>query len=118
MVNNGEHISDMTTMVTVTNTAIKRGYTENFKMTTKGLYAPTTKISYLPNEVVIDNFYRFEGQSSPEDNAILYLITSHDGIMGMLIDSYGADANEDISKFIKEVEDIQKTVSGHEQKPL
>lgn len=108
MQNTGEYIGDMTTMVSVTNTAIQRGYSENFKMQEDGLYSPTTKISYLPNEVKIDNFYRFEGQSDPQDNAILYLIDTHDGIQGMLIDSYGADANELIGNFIKRVEDIQK----------
>ena len=108
MSNLGENIGDMTTLVSVTNTAIKRGYTENLRMQKNALFAASTNISYLPNEVTIDNFYRFEGQSAPEDNAILYLIETHDGIQGILIDSYGAGADELVGKFIKDVEEIHK----------
>ncbi len=109
MQNRGESIGSMTTLVNVTNAAIKRGYTENFRMHNDGLYAPSTEISYLPNEVIIENFYRFEGQSAPEDNAILYLIETHDGIQGILIDSYGAEADITTADFIRNVAEIHKS---------
>lgn len=99
---------DMTTLSSVINSSIKKGYAENFQAKPDGLYSPTTGIYYLPNEVKIDNFYRFEGASDPQDNAILYLLETHDGIKGMLIDGYGAGVDALISEFIRKIDEIQK----------
>jgi hypothetical protein len=44
------------------------------------------------------------------DNAILYLIETNDNVKGTLIDSYGAYADAKLSKFVREVEDIQKKI--------
>ena len=98
----------MNTLSSLTETAFYKGYTDNFRVEEDGLYAPATDIHYLPNEVKIDNFYRFEGASDPDDNAILYCIETHDGVKGTLIDSYGANNDDLISEFIKDVEEIQK----------
>lgn len=98
----------MNTLSSLTETAVKKGYTENFRVEEGGLLAPSTNVCYLPQEVKIDNFYRFEGVSDPDDNAILYCLQTNDGVKGMLIDSYGAGADEKISEFIKRVEEIHK----------
>lgn len=100
---------NMTTMMKCMNKLQEDGYTENFVATEKGLEAPSTKNFYIPPEVKIDNFYRFEGESDPADSAIVYAIETNDGLKGMLVDSYGgAYANENVSKFIHEVEEITK----------
>ncbi len=106
------HLDDMTTLTSVTNTAFKRGYTENFQIKKDGMFAPSTGITYLPNEVKIDNFYRFEGASNPDDNAILYLVETHDGIKGMLVDSYGNGADKELADFVKEIPEVPKTRPG------
>jgi hypothetical protein len=87
------------------------GYTEDFQVNKKGLstYSATSKI-YKPEEVKIVNFYRFEGESDPGDNIILYVIETNDGKKGTLVDGYGAYASEDVSKFIVNVEEIQKQI--------
>lgn len=105
------HLEDMTTLASVTTISTQRGYTENFRMEEEGLFAPSTEIHYLPNEVAIENFYRFEGASDPEDNAILYLLETHDGLKGMLVDSYGAEADKAISEFIKAIPEAPKAKS-------
>lgn len=111
MQNQNANFDEMTTLASVTSIAAQRGYTENFKVTEEGLYAAATDIYYLPNEVKIDNFYRFEGASDPEDNAILYLLETHDGVMGTLVDSYGAEADKLISDFIKDIPEVPKVRS-------
>eukprot|EP01012_Entosiphon_sulcatum_P058038 TRINITY_DN81968_c0_g1_i1.p1 TRINITY_DN81968_c0_g1~~TRINITY_DN81968_c0_g1_i1.p1 ORF type:complete len:114 (+),score=19.80 TRINITY_DN81968_c0_g1_i1:51-392(+) len=108
MQNKKASFENMNTLSSLTETAFNKGYTDNFRMEEDGLYAPATDIHYLPNEVKIDNFYRFEGASDPDDNAILYCIETHDGVKGTLIDAYGANSEELINNFIKEVEEIQK----------
>lgn len=100
----------MSTLSQRVNKAVLEGYEESFKVESKGLTGSDTfdKKYYPANEIAIDNFYRFEGYSDPSDNAILYLIQTTDGRKGTLIDAYGAYADEKVSKFVKEVEDIHK----------
>lgn len=90
--------------------AVKRGYSENFKLEGQGLTTETEKEIYSPSDVKIDDFYRFEGYSDPTDNSILYLIETTDGKKGLLIDAYGAYADARVSKFITAVEDIHKKI--------
>lgn len=97
----------MSTLSECVNSAVAKGYTESFKVVGKGLTTEKEEIFYTPAEVTISNFYRFEGYSDPQDNAILYLIETHDGNKGLLIDAYGAYADAKVSKFIHDVEDMQ-----------
>lgn len=105
---------EMTTLVKCTNTLAHEGYTENFIAKEKGIEAPSKKKIYKPGDVKINSFYRFEGESDPADNAILYAIETSDGTKGMLIDGYGAYTNSLVSKFILEVEEIGKTAHVHD----
>ena len=100
----------MSTLSSRMNQTAIDGYTESFKVEGKGLTGSSTSDQkfYGPSEVKISNFYRFEGYSDPNDNAILYLIETTDGRKGTLIDSYGAYADNKLSEYVKEVEEIQK----------
>ncbi len=106
---------EMTTMTSTTNRLQAEGYTENFVIKEVGLQAPTSGKLYNPDEVKINSFYRFEGESDPADNAIVYAVETNDGIKGILVDSYGAAASQKVSKFITEVEDITKREASHEK---
>ena len=86
----------------------KEGYVEDFQVTEKGLATFDHRKNFGPDKVSIVNFYRFEGESDPGDNTILYVIETNDGTKGTLVDGYGAYAGEEVSKFIVEVEKIQK----------
>jgi hypothetical protein len=100
---------EMTTLTSCTNRLVKEGYTENFVMKDKGMQAPSNNKLYKPDDVKIVSFYRFEGESDPADNAVLYAVETNDGIKGLLIDAYaGPYVNQHIGKFIKHVEEIAK----------
>ena len=101
----------MQTLSEATNKAVAKGFTENFKVVGKGMTTETEEKFYAPEDVKIENFFRFEGYSDPMDNAILYLIQTNDNVKGMLIDAYGAYADAKLSKFVRDVEDIQKKVT-------
>ena len=103
-----EHLPMMNTLTERVNKAIKNGYTDNLKVTKQGLYSATRDKSYPPQEVKVIDFFRFEGQSDPADNAILYVIETTDGVKGTLIDAYGTYADEYINKFMGEVAEINK----------
>ena len=101
--------TEMTTLVSCTNRLTKEGFTENFVPHKTGIEAPSTKKLYVPNEVRIVNFYRFEGESDPADNSVLYAIEAEDGTRGLLVDAYGGPyVDQRIGKFIKEVQDFEK----------
>jgi len=88
------------------------GFHVQFKAVENGLESLTTKQVYTPKQVHIVNFYRFEGESDPGDNAILYAISTSSGERGSLIDSYGSNNDPLITDFIKQVEDIHKHVDN------
>ena len=101
-------IQAMTTLSECTTIAMNRGYSENFRVIDIGLVTEDEKRIYKPSDIKISNFYRFEGNSNPDDNAILYLIETNDGRNGTLADAYGVYADSLISNFIKQVEHIHK----------
>ena len=97
------------------NKMIQDGYSADFKATEEGLYNLATQKIYYPRDVKVVNFYRFEGPSSPEDNAILYVLETSDGEKGTLVDAYGMYSDPYVDRFIKNVEDIHKIVSTPEK---
>ena len=86
------------------------GFKEDFQITKEGLTTFNDDRHYKPEQVRIDNFYRFEGASDPGDNNVMYAIETDDGTKGTLVDGYGAYASPEVSKFIVEVEEIQKKI--------
>ena len=101
---------DLKTLVACTTMLDKLGFTTQFKATSNGLKSLTTDRTYKPNEVKVVNFYRFEGESDPEDNSILYAIESVNGERGTLTDGYGPSSDTLVSKFILEVEEFEKKI--------
>lgn len=100
----------MKSLATCVNRMITEGYTEDFKMTEQGLESLNKQKKYSPEQIQIVNFFRFEGMSDPDDNAVLYVIETMDGTKGTLIDAYGIYNDARIGHFIKDVERIQKKV--------
>ena len=98
----------MKSLSSCTNRMKEEGFKEDFQVTDRGLTTFDKGKHYQPDQVKIVSFYRFEGESDPGDNMILYVIETDDGCRGTLADGYGAYADQDVSKFIVEVEKIQK----------
>lgn len=98
----------MPTLSEKINVALQQGYTENFKITARGLTDELGEKFYAASDIHIPNFHRFEGYSDPQDNAILYWLETSDGRKGILVDAYGAYADVKVNNFIREVEDIHK----------
>jgi hypothetical protein len=88
------------------------GFKEDFQVTKNGLSSYSDSKNYTPAQVRILNFYRFEGVSDPGDNSILYVMETDDGRKGTLVDAYGAYSDSDVSKFIVQVEEIQKQIKS------
>ncbi len=104
----------MKTLASCINSLTTSGYQTQFKIVKGlGLKSLTTEKVYKPEDVKINSFYRFEGESDPADNSILYAIETTTGEKGTLTDAYGAYGDAQISAFIKEVEEIEKKAHTH-----
>lgn len=111
-----ELVPFMNTLTSCVNKVVKDGYVDSFKVTQQGLYSTAKDKSYQPEQVRVINFYRFEGQSDPGDNAIMYVIETDDGQKGTLIDAYGAYSDNSVNTFMDKVEEINKKVVKDEPK--
>lgn len=101
---------EMKTLVSCLNSLLAEGFGTQFKAIKTGLKSLSTEKVYSPEEIKILNFYRFEGDSDPSDNSILYAIESIDGERGTLTDAYGPYSDTNVTNFIQQVEEIEKKV--------
>lgn len=66
-----------------------RGYTIDFNIEKDRIVCDDQNIDCHPHEFEVDEYHRFEGMSSTDDNSIIYAITTDDGKKGTLITPYG-----------------------------
>ena len=71
----------------------KRGYTEDFNLQPHCLQCRSRALHVHPEDFTVEEFYRFEGMSNPDDNSVLFAISSADGYKGTLVDAYGVYAD-------------------------
>jgi hypothetical protein len=102
-----ENSEKMTTLSQVMATLSQRGITREFRMNESGeMKFENSEKSYQPSDLSILKTYRFEGDSNPDDNAVLYIVRDSIGNLGMIIDSYGADSNypgEEFDTFLRDI---------------
>jgi 3-phosphoglycerate kinase len=102
-----ENSENMTTLSQVMERLKERGVHREFRMNENcEMKFENSDKNYLPSDLIIMKTYRFEGDSNPDDNAVLYLAKDTAGNMGMIIDSYGADSNypgEEFDKFLRDI---------------
>lgn len=67
-----------------------RGYTIDFNLTENCLVCHGDK--YDIDDFEITEMHRFEGNSNPSDESIIYAIESKDGKKGVLVSGYGISA--------------------------
>jgi hypothetical protein len=86
----------MTEYKTVTETINdlkRRGYSIDFNLGYNGTGSNPSKIALDPDKFKITEVYRFEGETDPDDEAIVYAIESRDGQKGILVNGYGVSAD-------------------------
>ena len=89
---------EMTTLSAVMEKLRLNKWDNEFVMEKNGFCAGTGKY-YEPHDLKIIRTYRFEGDSDPSDNVILYVIEAKDGMIGYSLDAYGAYSNHDDAKY-------------------
>ena len=110
IVNENNSMPYMKSLAICLNKMVRDGYAEDFRVTVNGLEAIYKDSHYSLEQVQVVNFYRFEGESDPDDNAILYVIETDDGTRGTLVDAYGTYNDSRVTQFMNEVHTIHKAV--------
>jgi hypothetical protein len=110
IVNENNTMPYMKSLTTCLNRMVTDGYTEDFKVTGDVLEALHNPHNYTPSQIQVVNFFRFEGESDPGDNAILYVIETNDGTKGTLVDGYGVYTDAMVTKFMDDVTSIHKKI--------
>ncbi|CAN5180054.1 hypothetical protein BH09DEP1_BH09DEP1_7360 [soil metagenome] len=73
----------------------KEGYTIDFNIHGEYLVCHQADIILSPEDFEIDKTFRFEGESNPDDQSILYAISSPKfGTKGLLVNGYGISSDE------------------------
>jgi len=68
----------------------KRGYTQNFNLEKDCLLCDEKEIYLHPQDFEVDEVYRFEGNSDPGDENVVYAISSaKHQLKGILVSAYG-----------------------------
>src|SRR5437868_1520764 len=69
---------------------VEQGYTENFTPKRDHLECCSGKYKFFPEDIRVDEMLRFENTSDPDDQSIIYAISSvSQGIKGIYVESYG-----------------------------
>ena len=67
-----------------------QGYIEDFNLQANCIDCSAADIQLSPHEFEIDNVFRFYGPSDPDDESILYAISSDKyQLKGLLVNGYG-----------------------------
>ena len=84
----------------------KLGYTIDFSILTEEecLICHSTATELSPEDFEIDQFYRFEGESDPGDQMIVYAISSNkNNVKGVVVNAYGIYADNESSAIVKKL---------------
>lgn len=86
------------------NGLIHLGYIKDFNIKGECIVCHQINIELSPEDFEIDQVYRFEGESDPEYQSILYAISSAKfGVKGTLVNGYGISSDEATTKLIEKL---------------
>jgi quercetin dioxygenase-like cupin family protein len=85
------------------------GYTHDFKIKDECIVCHKINVTLSPDDFQIDKVYRFEGDSDPEYQSILYAISStRFDVKGTLVNGYGISSEDSTTKLIEKLRTHQE----------
>jgi len=91
------------TVTEAVNDLKRRGYTIDFNVEFDRIVCHETPISLLPGEFEIVEVHRYEGNSDPGDEEVVYAIESKHGHKGIVVDAFGLYADDVSSEMIEKL---------------
>lgn len=77
------------TLAQATARLVEAGFADSFRAETGGLRALDADRLYRPEELVVEEIVRFEGESDPGDEAVLFALRAGDGLKGTYSVAFG-----------------------------
>lgn len=99
-----ESIHNYDTVTEAVNDLQKRGYVSDFNLNHEDdcLVCNQTSVSLSPDDFEIVETYRFEGDANPDDETIVFAISStKNNIKGIVVNAYGMYEDTETSKIVK-----------------
>ncbi|MGE5521079.1 MAG: phosphoribosylpyrophosphate synthetase [Candidatus Dadabacteria bacterium] len=88
----------------------REGYDHDFNLKEECLICHETNVQLSPAEFEIDAVFRFEGESNPDDEAVVYAISSPvHGIKGVLVNAYGIYGESTSDALVEKLEKNNKS---------
>jgi len=81
----------------------EEGYTYDFNLLDEHLENKKEGEKYKADEFEVDKVLRFEGMSNPDDNSVLYAISTKNGRKGLLTDAYGVYSGQVSKELIEKL---------------
>ncbi|GGW87034.1 hypothetical protein [Salegentibacter mishustinae] len=83
---------------------LEEGYEHDFNLLDEEIELKAENETFGVEDFDVDKVLRFEGMSNPDDNAILYAITTSKGYKGVLVDGYGVSSGQVSKEMIKKLD--------------
>lgn len=87
-----------------------QGYTNDFNLHPEWIECLGLSVTLTPDAFHVDEVHRFEGMTNPDDSAILYVISSKNGLRGLLVDAYGVYAESVSPQMLNKLKIDDKTL--------
>jgi L-asparaginase/Glu-tRNA(Gln) amidotransferase subunit D len=83
---------------------LEEGYEHDFNLLDEEIELKAKDETFGVEDFDVDKVLRFEGMSNPDDNAILYAITTSKGYKGVLVDGYGVSSGQVSKEMTKKLD--------------
>lgn len=80
-----------------------RGYSIDFNLDYDYIHCEAMDLALKPNEFEITEVYRFEGNSDPADESVIYAIESKHGQRGVLVNGFGISSDSLSDEMVKKL---------------
>ncbi|MCH5599399.1 hypothetical protein [Niabella ginsengisoli] len=103
-----EQPTEMTTLSQILEKLRLKGVDNEIKMNDdKEVVSENLNKTYKAEDLLIFKTFRFEGDSDPADNAVLYIAEDKEGNIGYILDAYGTYSNHEGPEFDDFIKNIK-----------
>ena len=93
------------TLVETINNLKQQGYIRDFNVGKNRMVCNQTNAEFAPEDFKIDKVFRFEGETNPDDQAVLYAISSSKfNMKGVLVNGYGISSDSETDAIINKLQ--------------
>jgi hypothetical protein len=86
-----------------------RGYNSDFNLHPEWIECVPLNVRLGPGQFHVDEVYRFEGMTNPDDSSVIFAVSTPQGVKGVLIDAYGVYAESLSAEMVKRLKIDSKT---------